>query len=551
MLAVTAVPAQSRGAATARARRARRRPSRARATWPSALSRDAGEAARASIAQSVDRLHRAHAGEQHRAQPTVSPSTGGCSRPCTRRIAVERDGIRARQRPLRRTLRRRRARRRLVGRKLTDLRPPGLRRAASPSTCGGTSPASPRPARLEVELQPIATGARRGSNSRSRATTLRRQPALLIVGRRDEPARATGAGARARTRAPGSALDSLAEGVLTTDRRRPHRLRQSGGRAPASASPTARSSGRTLGDVIELVDEADRKALGDPVRQALTTGARVNVGRRGMLVSSERRRRALDRARRSRRCATPSGEVDGTVIALRDVSDLRGLTRADVLPGEPRCADRPRQSSRVRAATARRRSRPRTAAARATCCATSTSTASRRSTTNAGTSRATACCARSRRSSRTRCATPTPSGASAATSSAILLSAARSRRRGRSPTTWCARSATTASSGRTRSSTIGVSIGLVEVSHESGSIEDLIGAADSACYVAKKQGAPRARVLGAGRGRGAAARRDPLAAAAAVGAQGKPLRAVRAADRRTSRRHARRTAARASRCCCG
>ena len=35
---------------------------------------------------------------------------------------------------------------------------------------------------------------------------------------------------------------------------------------------------------------------------------------------------------------------------------------------------------------------------------------------------------------------------------------------------------------------IGVSIGLVEVSRESGSIEDMIGAADSACYVAKKQG---------------------------------------------------------------
>jgi predicted signal transduction protein with EAL and GGDEF domain len=35
---------------------------------------------------------------------------------------------------------------------------------------------------------------------------------------------------------------------------------------------------------------------------------------------------------------------------------------------------------------------------------------------------------------------------------------------------------------------VGVSVGLVEVSRESGSIEDLIGAADSACYVAKKQG---------------------------------------------------------------
>jgi diguanylate cyclase (GGDEF)-like protein len=35
---------------------------------------------------------------------------------------------------------------------------------------------------------------------------------------------------------------------------------------------------------------------------------------------------------------------------------------------------------------------------------------------------------------------------------------------------------------------IGVSVGLVEISRESGSLEELLSAADSACYVAKKQG---------------------------------------------------------------
>ena len=61
-----------------------------------------------------------------------------------------------------------------------------------------------------------------------------------------------------------------------------------------------------------------------------------------------------------------------------------------------------------------------------------------------------------------------------------------------------------------------------------------IGAADSACYVAKNQGG-RVHVYSATRrGGGAPARRDPLAAAAAVGAQGGSLRAARAADRRPS-----------------
>jgi PleD family two-component response regulator len=43
---------------------------------------------------------------------------------------------------------------------------------------------------------------------------------------------------------------------------------------------------------------------------------------------------------------------------------------------------------------------------------------------------------------------------------------------------------------------IGVSIGLVEIGRGGGSIEDLMNSADSACYVAKKQGgSARARVL--------------------------------------------------------
>ncbi|MFK8031807.1 MAG: EAL domain-containing protein [Gammaproteobacteria bacterium] len=44
---------------------------------------------------------------------------------------------------------------------------------------------------------------------------------------------------------------------------------------------------------------------------------------------------------------------------------------------------------------------------------------------------------------------------------------------------------------------VGVSIGLVEISHESGSTEDVIAAADSACYVAKQQGRSQVHVYSA------------------------------------------------------
>ena len=56
---------------------------------------------------------------------------------------------------------------------------------------------------------------------------------------------------------------------------------------------------------------------------------------------------------------------------------------------------------------------------------------------------------------------------------------------------------TTASCGTTRIFNIGVSVGLVEISRESGTLEELLAAADSACYVAKKQGSGRVAVYSA------------------------------------------------------
>ncbi len=44
---------------------------------------------------------------------------------------------------------------------------------------------------------------------------------------------------------------------------------------------------------------------------------------------------------------------------------------------------------------------------------------------------------------------------------------------------------------------IGVSVGLVEISRETGTMEDLLSAADAACYVAKKEGAGRVAVYSA------------------------------------------------------
>jgi predicted signal transduction protein with EAL and GGDEF domain len=44
---------------------------------------------------------------------------------------------------------------------------------------------------------------------------------------------------------------------------------------------------------------------------------------------------------------------------------------------------------------------------------------------------------------------------------------------------------------------IGISIGLVEISHVSGTVQDVMGAADSACYVAKQEGRGKVHIYSA------------------------------------------------------
>ena len=221
------------------------------------------------------------------------------------------------------------------------------------------------------------------------------------------------------------------------------------------------------------------------------------------------------------------------MIALRDVSDLRGLTRADDLPGEPRRADRARQSPRVRAA-ARGSARSRARAARGTCCATSTSTASRPSTTNAATSRATACCARSPALIKEAVRDSDTVGRLGGDEFGILLVGCPLEKARQIADDVVRAVNDHRFVWKDKIFSIGVSIGLVEVTRESTSIEDLHRRRGFGLLRREEAGRPRPRLLGARRGRGAPARRDPLAAAAAVGAEGKPLRAARAADRAPS-----------------
>jgi len=121
------------------------------------------------------------------------------------------------------------------------------------------------------------------------------------------------------------ALDSLAEAIIATDavglitymNPAAERLTGSGG---------SQSQGKTLEDIVGFVDETDRRLLSDPVRQALTSGAPVNLSRRALLLSrSNGSERSIELSASPIRNETK--DLVGAVVLLHDVSELRGLAR--------------------------------------------------------------------------------------------------------------------------------------------------------------------------------------------------------------------------------
>ncbi len=299
------------------------------------------------------------------------------------------------------------------------------------------------------------------------------------------------------------ALDALGEGVITTDL---------GGRivyvnraAEELLGRAAREAlGRTLPEVLDLVEEGDRKSLGDPVRQCLTTGGRVHIGRRGMVIAgSGEGERSFELSVSPLRDA--AGDVAGTVIALRDVSDLRGLTRQmsyqashDALTGlvNRREFERRMQESLDDAHASGSRhvlcylDLDRFKAVNDEC----------GHTAGDGMLREVAGLIKEGvRDSDTV-------GRLGGDEFGILLAGCPLEKARQIADDVVRKVADYRFVWKDKIFTIGMSVGLVEISRESGSLEDAIGAADSACYVAKKQGGHvhvySARDEAAARGRG-------------------------------------------------
>jgi diguanylate cyclase (GGDEF)-like protein/PAS domain S-box-containing protein len=149
--------------------------------------------------------------------------------------------------------------------------------------------------------------------------------ALLVVGVEVLPtqtlqALAAGAGSSRARRA----LESLPEALITTDGQgrvdylNPAAARLFGVDAKAAV-------GVALEEIAPVVEESDRRLLAEPVRQALGAGAPLNIGRRAFLIRSAGHERLVELSAAPIR--RESGEGIGAVALLHDVTEVRGLAR--------------------------------------------------------------------------------------------------------------------------------------------------------------------------------------------------------------------------------
>lgn len=120
-------------------------------------------------------------------------------------------------------------------------------------------------------------------------------------------------------------LESIAEGVITTDT--DGRIDYLN-RACESMISVSRedATGHKIGELFSLIDEVDRKPLGDPVERCLSIRRRVNMGRRALLVSRDGQQEHSIEISASP-IKGPGNSISGAVVVLHDVSEIRGLTR--------------------------------------------------------------------------------------------------------------------------------------------------------------------------------------------------------------------------------
>jgi diguanylate cyclase (GGDEF)-like protein/PAS domain S-box-containing protein len=211
----------------------------------------------------------------------------------------------------------------LVGREVADLVKPAYR-ALFRKTVAKRLAGQTVPRRIEMQL---INGNQAGLWVEAQSSNIdyRGNNAILTIARDVSHRKSLEVSLSRSKRQAQYTLESISEGVITTD---------NDGRidymnlAAETLIGTNRddASGHRLGELFTLVDDADRRPLGDPVERSLAMRRRVNMGRRAVLVTVDGEHEYSVELTASP-VRGPSNSISGAVVVFHDVSELRGLTR--------------------------------------------------------------------------------------------------------------------------------------------------------------------------------------------------------------------------------
>jgi diguanylate cyclase (GGDEF)-like protein/PAS domain S-box-containing protein len=120
-------------------------------------------------------------------------------------------------------------------------------------------------------------------------------------------------------------LESIGEGVVTAD---PEGLIDYMNSAAEKLTGVLRENaiGKRMPDIVKLIDESDRRDLGDPIQRCLSDRRRVNMGRRAMMLSTAGGKE-LSIELTASPIKGPGDVIAGAVVIMHDVSEMRGLTK--------------------------------------------------------------------------------------------------------------------------------------------------------------------------------------------------------------------------------
>jgi len=211
----------------------------------------------------------------------------------------------------------------LVGRDVSDLVKPAYR-ALFKKTIAKRLAGENAPRRIEIQL---INGNQTGLWVEAQSSNIEYhgQPAILTVARDVSHRKSLEVSLSRGKRQAQYTLESISEGVITTNNDGHIDYMNLAAETLIGANRDD-AAGHRVGELFTLVDDADRRPLGDPVERCLAMRRRVNMGRRAVMVSPDGEREHSVEITASP-VRGPGNSISGAVVVFHDVSELRGLTR--------------------------------------------------------------------------------------------------------------------------------------------------------------------------------------------------------------------------------